>query len=74
MIDPVLFSFKLFNFQVQLTWYGLIVMSGVLIGAWFAEREVRRRGENGECPSWKTRKFFTTEGTKFTEKNKGESL
>ncbi|MCB9111916.1 MAG: prolipoprotein diacylglyceryl transferase [Anaerolineales bacterium] len=48
MIDPVLFSFKLFNFQVQLTWYGLIVMSGVLIGAWFAEREVRRRGENGE--------------------------
>jgi phosphatidylglycerol---prolipoprotein diacylglyceryl transferase len=49
MIDPVLFSFKLFNFQVTLTWYGLIVMSGVLIGAWFAEREVRRRGENGEA-------------------------
>ena len=48
MIDPVLFSFKLFTFQVELTWYGLIVMSGVLIGAWFAEREVRRRGENGE--------------------------
>ena len=48
MIDPVLFSFKLFNLQVELTWYGLIVMSGVLIGAWFAEREVRRRGENGE--------------------------
>jgi len=48
MIDPVLFSFKLFNLQVTLTWYGLIVMSGVLIGAWFAEREVRRRGENGE--------------------------
>lgn len=48
MIDPVLFSFKLFNAQITLTWYGLIVMSGVLIGAWFAEREVRRRGENGE--------------------------
>lgn len=48
MIDPVLFSFKLFTLQVTLTWYGLIVMSGVLIGAWFAEREVRRRGENGE--------------------------
>ncbi|MFM8875584.1 MAG: prolipoprotein diacylglyceryl transferase [Anaerolineae bacterium] len=48
MIDPILFSFKLFNFQVTLTWYGLIVMSGVLIGAWFAEREVRRRGENGD--------------------------
>lgn len=48
MINPVLFSFKLFNLQVQLTWYGLIVMTGVLVGAWFAEREVRRRGENGD--------------------------
>ena len=49
MIDPVIFSFKLFTWTVTLTWYGLIVMSGVLIGAWFAEREVRRRGENGEA-------------------------
>ena len=47
-INPVIFSFKLFNLTVTLTWYGLIVMSGVLIGAWLAEREVRRRGENGE--------------------------
>ena len=47
-INPVIFSFKLFTWTVTLTWYGLIVMSGVLIGAWFAEREVRRRGENGE--------------------------
>jgi phosphatidylglycerol:prolipoprotein diacylglycerol transferase len=38
----------LFNLQVELTWYGLIVMSSVLIGGWLAEREVRRRGENGE--------------------------
>jgi phosphatidylglycerol:prolipoprotein diacylglycerol transferase len=47
-INPVIFSFKLFTWTVTLTWYGLIVMSGVLVGAWFAEREVRRRGENGE--------------------------
>ncbi|MBL8098986.1 MAG: prolipoprotein diacylglyceryl transferase [Anaerolineales bacterium] len=47
-INPVIFSFKLFTWNVTLTWYGLIVMSGVLVGAWFAEREVRRRGENGE--------------------------
>ncbi|MBL8050827.1 MAG: prolipoprotein diacylglyceryl transferase [Anaerolineales bacterium] len=47
-INPVIFSFKLFTWNVTLTWYGLIVMTGVLIGAWFAEREVRRRGENGE--------------------------
>lgn len=49
MIDPVIFSFKLFNLQVTLTWYGLIVMSSVLIGAWLAEKEIRRRGENGEA-------------------------
>ncbi len=48
MIDPVLFSFKFFNLPIELTWYGLIVMTGVLVGGWFAEREVRRRGENGE--------------------------
>jgi phosphatidylglycerol---prolipoprotein diacylglyceryl transferase len=49
MIDPVIFSFKLFNWTVTLTWYGLIVMTGVLIGAWIAEREIRRRGENSEA-------------------------
>ncbi len=49
MIDPVIFSFKLFNLQIDLTWYGLIVMSSVLIGGWLAEREVRRRGENSEA-------------------------
>lgn len=49
MIDPVLFSFKLFTLHIELTWYGLIVMSGVMIGGWLAEREVRRRGENGEA-------------------------
>lgn len=49
MIDPVIFSFKLFNLHIDLTWYGLIVMSSVLLGGWLAEREIRRRGENGEA-------------------------
>jgi phosphatidylglycerol---prolipoprotein diacylglyceryl transferase len=48
MIDPVIFSFKLFGLTLTITWYGVIVMTGVLIGAWIAEREVRRRGENSE--------------------------
>lgn len=48
MIDPVIFTFKLFIWPITVTWYGVIVMSGVLIGAWIAEREVRRRGENSE--------------------------
>ncbi|KXK10713.1 MAG: prolipoprotein diacylglyceryl transferase [Chloroflexi bacterium OLB14] len=47
-INPIITSFKFFNIPITLTWYGLIVMTGVIIGAWVAEREVRRRGENGE--------------------------
>ncbi|MBE0671178.1 MAG: prolipoprotein diacylglyceryl transferase [Anaerolineales bacterium] len=48
MIDPIIFSFKLFNFDVVLRWYGVLVMLGAVAGAWWAEREIRRRGENGE--------------------------
>ncbi len=48
MIDPVIFSFKLFNFEVALRWYGVLVMVGVVVGALWTEREIRRRGENGE--------------------------
>ena len=48
MIDPVIFSFKLFNLVVTLRWYGVLVMLGAVVGAWFAEKEIRRRGENGE--------------------------
>lgn len=47
-INPIIFSFKLFSYQIDLTWYGVIVMLGVILGAWLAEREVRRRGENSD--------------------------
>lgn len=48
MINPVIFSFKLFNLPVTLRWYGVLVMLGAVAGAWWAEKEIRRRGENGE--------------------------
>ena len=48
MIDPIIFSFKLFAWQVTLRWYGVLVMLGAVVGALFAEKEIRRRGENGE--------------------------
>lgn len=44
MIDPVIF--RIFGWPVY--WYGLIVMTGVVVAAWIAEREIRRRGENGD--------------------------
>jgi len=49
MIDPVIFQFKLFNFVIILRWYGVLVMLGAVVGAWIAEREIRRRGENGDA-------------------------
>lgn len=48
MIDPIIFSFKLFNLHIVLRWYGVLVMAGAVVGAWLAEKEIRRRGENGE--------------------------
>ncbi|MEW6402849.1 MAG: prolipoprotein diacylglyceryl transferase [Chloroflexota bacterium] len=54
MIDPVIFSLppiKLFfgiTLQLTLRWYGVLVMLGVLSGAWIARKEIKRRGENGE--------------------------
>lgn len=48
MIDPVIFSFELFGITIALRWYGVLVMSGVVVAAWIAEREYARRGENGE--------------------------
>ena len=48
MIDPVIFSIRIGNFHLDLRWYGLLIVTGVVVGAWIAAREVRRRGENPE--------------------------
>jgi phosphatidylglycerol:prolipoprotein diacylglycerol transferase len=48
MIDPVIFSFKLFSLTLTLRWYGVLVMFGAVVGTWLAEREINRRGEKGE--------------------------
>ena len=48
MIDPVIFSFKLLGgLTLTLRWYGLLVMLGVVVGAWIAEKEIKRRGGDG---------------------------
>jgi phosphatidylglycerol---prolipoprotein diacylglyceryl transferase len=48
MIDPVIFTIRLFGLEFPLRWYGVIVMIGVIAGALIVERELKRRGENGE--------------------------
>jgi phosphatidylglycerol:prolipoprotein diacylglycerol transferase len=44
MIDPVIFSFDIGSFSLTLRWYGVLVMSGLLVGAWIADKEIARRG------------------------------
>lgn len=44
MIDPVIFTIGGFS----LRWYGVIVMLGVIVGSLLVEREIKRRGENGD--------------------------
>jgi len=48
MINPIIFSLKLFGFTLTLRWYGVLVMLGAVIAAWLAEKEINRRGEKGE--------------------------
>ncbi len=47
-MDPVIFSFKFIYWTITLRWYGLLVMFGAVIGTWIAEKEIKRRGENGD--------------------------
>ena len=48
MIDPIIFTIRIGDMAIPLRWYGVIVMIGVIVGSLIVERELRRRGENGE--------------------------
>jgi phosphatidylglycerol:prolipoprotein diacylglycerol transferase len=47
-IDPIIYTFKIGGFELALRWYGVLVMTGVAVGAWVAEMLVNRLGEDGE--------------------------
>lgn len=48
MIDPVIFTIRIGSLEFPLRWYGVIVMIGIIVGSLIVERELRRRGENGD--------------------------
>jgi len=48
MIDPIIRTFHIFGYDIPLRWYGVIVMVGVIVGSLIVERELKRRGENGD--------------------------
>lgn len=48
LINPVIFTIRLFGYEFPVYWYGLIVMTGVLVGSLIVERGLKRRGEDSE--------------------------
>ena len=48
MIDPIIFTIRLGGFELPIRWYGVIIMTAVLVATWVATREIRRRGEDTE--------------------------
>jgi len=46
MIDPIIFSFKIGTVIIALRWYGVLVMTGVLVATWITSAEFKRRNEN----------------------------
>lgn len=48
MIDPIIFTINLGNFHLDFRWYGVLVVIGIMVGAWVAEKELSRRGGNSD--------------------------
>jgi phosphatidylglycerol:prolipoprotein diacylglycerol transferase len=48
MIDPIIFTIELGDFNLDFRWYGVLVVLGVMVGAWIAEKEIIRRGGNSD--------------------------
>jgi phosphatidylglycerol:prolipoprotein diacylglycerol transferase len=46
MIDPIIFSFNIGGLTIALRWYGVLVMTGVLVATFLTAAEFKRHGEN----------------------------
>jgi phosphatidylglycerol:prolipoprotein diacylglycerol transferase len=46
MLDPIIFTITLGDIQIPVRWYGLLVVTGALVGAWYAAWYIKRKGED----------------------------
>lgn len=44
MMNPIIFSFDIGRFTLELHWYGVFIAIGVVVGGFIADAEIRRRG------------------------------
>lgn len=47
-MDPIIFSFNIGSIPITLRWYGVLVMSGILVGALITSRGIKSRKEDPE--------------------------
>lgn len=48
--DPILLSFQIFSLTLTIRWYGALIVTGAMLGAWAASRRAERRGFDPEHP------------------------
>jgi phosphatidylglycerol:prolipoprotein diacylglycerol transferase len=48
MPDPIIFTLNLGSLQIPVRWYGVLVVAGALVAAWYAAWYIKRKGENPE--------------------------
>jgi phosphatidylglycerol:prolipoprotein diacylglycerol transferase len=48
LIDPVIFTIKIGNFALPIYWYGVIVVTGIIVATFLTQKEVERHNENPE--------------------------
>ncbi|HXV98112.1 MAG TPA: prolipoprotein diacylglyceryl transferase family protein, partial [Anaerolineae bacterium] len=46
MLDPIIFTITLGDIQIPVRWYGLLIVTGALVGAWYAAWYIKRKGED----------------------------
>ena len=48
--DRILLSFQLFSLTLTIRWYGALIVTGAMLGAWVASRRAERQGLDSEHP------------------------
>ncbi len=46
LINPVIVSFKVFGIQFEVHWYGVLIVTGILLAALIAENMAKRKGDD----------------------------
>jgi phosphatidylglycerol:prolipoprotein diacylglycerol transferase len=46
MIDPILYTVRLGGIEIPIRWYGLLIVMGAVVGAWYASWYIKRKNQD----------------------------